>query len=200
MSFGHTKMYILCTSVAGCPKYVRKCTSEHGRTVVVVQTWHWTFGRFSDVSRTSVVAWAIIASRLCSQHIFFSQVFLQCISMEMWWRCCNVESKEITVHYCLQILPTLLHACLVFVWHFKNFKLVPVAIFYSFLSSSRNDASILHHTLSVDSSAIISFSLCMLQHSLISLTISWETCIMCLWCYLETFVSYVLQYTNITED
>lgn len=31
------------------------CTSENGRTVAI-QTWHWTFGCFSDVPRTSVVA------------------------------------------------------------------------------------------------------------------------------------------------
>lgn len=45
-----------CTSISGCPLYVRKCTSKHGCTVAV-QTGLLMSGCISDVPRTSVVAW-----------------------------------------------------------------------------------------------------------------------------------------------
>lgn len=66
-----TENYILCTSVAGYPLYVRKCTLIHGRAVDV-QTWHWMFGCFLDVLRTSVVAWDLLKLHSdAQQNIFF---------------------------------------------------------------------------------------------------------------------------------
>lgn len=55
-------MSVLSVFVAGGPLYVRKSTSKHERTVAL-QTWHWMFGCFPDVPRTSVVEWDVTTDR-----------------------------------------------------------------------------------------------------------------------------------------
>lgn len=55
-------MSVLSVFVVGGPLYVRKSTSKHERTVAL-QTWHWMFGCFPDVPRTSVVEWDVTTDR-----------------------------------------------------------------------------------------------------------------------------------------